>query len=66
MRKAHQQLSEDDIRLMILLRLDLPSKSLATIYGISEQSIRQKLYMFKSKVGLSNERPSLREYVRKL
>lgn len=66
MRKAHQLLSEEDIHLMILLRLDLPSKSLATIYGISEQSIRQKLYMFKSKVGLPNEGPSLREYVRGL
>ena len=47
-------LSDDDIRLMMLLRLKMPTKALALIYGISEKSIKQKLFVYKAKVGISN------------
>lgn len=64
LRDAHSHLSENDLHLLMLLRLDIPSKSLATIYGISEKSIRQNLYLFKKKVGLEKEKYSIREYIR--
>ena len=44
-------LSDDDITLMMLLRLKMPTKALALIYGISEKSIKQKLFVYKAKVG---------------
>ena len=56
-------LSDDDIRLMILLRLKMPTKALALIYGISEKSIKQKLFVYKAKVGISGEKVSLRTFI---
>ena len=56
-------LSDDDIRLMILLRLKMPTKALALIYGISEKSIKQKLFVYKAKVGISGEKTSLRTFI---
>ncbi|WP_223925513.1 hypothetical protein [Prevotella lacticifex] len=56
-------LSDDDIRLMMLLRLKMPTKALALIYGISEKSIKQKLFVYKAKVGISGEKVSLRTFI---
>ena len=56
-------LSDDDIRLMTLLRLKMPTKALALIYGISEKSIKQKLFVYKAKVGISGENVSLRTFI---
>lgn len=56
-------LSKKDIRLFMLLRLQVPSKTLAAIYGISEKSIKQKLYLYKSKVGLETTDDSLRSFI---
>ena len=56
-------LSDDDIRLMMLLRLKMPTKALALIYGISEKSIKQKLFVYKAKVGISGENVSLRTFI---
>ena len=56
-------LSDDDIRLMTLLRLKMPTKALALIYGISEKSIKQKLFVYKAKVGISGEKVSLRTFI---
>ena len=56
-------LSDDDIRLMMLLRLKMPTKALALIYGISEKSIKQKLFVYKAKVGISGEKTSLRTFI---
>ena len=56
-------LSDDDIRLMMLLRLKMPTKALALIYGISEKSIKQKLFVYKAKVGISGEKTSLRSFI---
>lgn len=59
-------LSIDDIHLMMLIRLKMPTKALALIYGISEKSIRQKLFVYKSKVGISGEKTSLRAFIEEL
>lgn len=56
-------LSMDDIRLMMLIRLKMPTKALALIYGISEKSIKQKLFVYKAKVGISGEKSSLRAFI---
>lgn len=56
-------LSMDDIRLMMLIRLKMPTKALALIYGISEKSIKQKLFVYKSKVGINGEKVSLRAFI---
>lgn len=56
-------LSDDDIRLMMLLRLKMPTKALALIYGISEKSIKQKLFVYKAKVGINGEKTSLRAFI---
>lgn len=59
----YTELSEKDIRLMLLLRLGISSKQLALIYGISEKSVKQKLYILKQKVGIDGEKISLREFI---
>lgn len=57
------QLSDSEIRFLILVRLKIPTKALASIYGISEKSVRQKLYVFKSKVGIEGKDGTLRDYI---
>ena len=37
-RKQYKHLTEEDIRLIMLIRLGIPSKSMATIYGINDSS----------------------------
>lgn len=63
LKQRHPNLSYKDIRLMMLLRIKLPQKTLASIYGISEKAIKQKLFLYKEKVGIKNEPISLREYI---
>lgn len=47
----------------MLIRLKLPAKELARIYGISEKSIKQNLFLFKEKLGIQQEKISLRKYI---
>lgn len=63
-RRQFASLNEDDIRLLILLRLQLSAKHLSLIYNISEKSVKQKLFVFKQKVGIEGRKQSLREFVR--
>ena len=63
LKKQHSNLTRNDIRLMMLLRLKLPQKSLASIYCISEKAIKQKLFLYKERVGIKNEHISLRKYI---
>lgn len=61
--KQYPSLTDSDIRLMILLRLKVSQKDLADIYGISEKAIKQKLFLYKSKVGIEGKKQSLREFI---
>lgn len=61
--KEHPNLSNADVRLMMLLRLKLSQKTLASIYCVSEKAIKQKLFLYKDKVGIKNEHFSLRNYI---
>ena len=63
LQEKYPDLNEDDIRLMILIRLKMPAKALASIYGISEKSIKQKLFVYKAKVGISGKKTSLRKFI---
>lgn len=63
LRQQFPTLSEETIHLMMLLRLRMPARSLAVIYGISEKSIKQKLFVTKEKVGLKGEKTSLRDFI---
>ncbi len=63
LQKSFPTLDESDIRLFMLLRLKLPTKALALIYNISEKSIKQKLYVDKSKVGIDGQGQSLRRFI---
>lgn len=56
-------LNEDDVKFMMLVRLRLPSKTMATIYNISDKGIRQRLFLYKSKVGIDGESISLRTFI---
>lgn len=61
--KRFPLLTSDDLRLLTLLRLHMPTKVLASIYGISEKSVKQKLFVFKAKVGIEGQKQSLRQFV---
>lgn len=64
LRIAYPNLDKNDIRFMILIRLKMSSKALGAIYNISEKSIRQKLFVYKSKFGLEGEKKqSLRSFI---
>lgn len=63
LRQQFPQLNEEAIHLMMLLRLRMPTRSLAVVYGISEKSVKQKLFVYKEKVGLKGEKTSLRDFI---
>lgn len=63
LKKERPNLSNADVRLMMLLRLKLSQKTLASIYCVSEKAIKQKLFLYKDKVGIKNEHFSLRNYI---
>ena len=63
LRAQFSGLTKKDLRLMMLLRLKMPQKALALIYGISEKAIKQKLFLYKAKVGIEKEQKSLREFM---
>lgn len=56
-------LSKGALHLMMLLRLKLPQKVLASLYGITEKAVKQKLFLYKEKVGINGQNISLREYM---
>jgi|GEM_PF-1401636 len=53
----------EDLHLLMLIRLKMSTKALALIYGISEKSIKQKLFISKIKVGINGGKVSLREFI---
>lgn len=63
LRAEFPELREKDVRLMMLLRVKMPQKSIAEYYGISEKAVKQKLFLYKEKVRIKDENMSLREYI---
>lgn len=63
LKEEYPDLTQEDLRFCMLLRLDLSIKKLSEIYGISEDSIKQKQSKFKHKLDLSKSSISLRKYL---
>lgn len=63
LKTSYPNLNEDDVKFMMLVSLRLPSKTMATIYNISDKGIRQRLFLYKSKVGIDGESISLRTFI---
>lgn len=61
--KAFPQLSIKDIRFCMLLRLGLNTKDLMNVYCINDRSVKQKKYMFKEKLGLTDATVSLKQFI---
>lgn len=56
-------LSIDDLRFCMLLRLDFSLKDLARVYNLAVPSVKQKQNKFKQKLGLDDSNVSLRQYL---
>lgn len=63
LKNEHPLLSTDELRFCMLLRLGFTTKKLAPLYGIAENSFKQKQNKFKLKLGLTDSSISLRKYL---
>ena len=63
LKRQFQNLTAKDLRFLMLVRLRLPVPILSTIYHIEEKSVRQKLFLIKSKLGICNEKISAKEFI---
>lgn len=59
----YPNLTNEDVRFMILIRLNMSAKTMSMIYGISEKSIKQRLFVYKAKVGIEGSKTSLRSFI---
>lgn len=59
-------LSIDDLRFCMLLRLDFSLKDLARVYNLAVPSVKQKQNKFKQKLGLDDPNVSLRQYLQSI
>lgn len=62
MRKMHPGLTEDELRLATLIRLNLSSEELLQVFNISMSSLMTKRYRMRKKLQLSKD-SSLEEYI---
>lgn len=62
MRKQHPGLTEDELRLATLIRLNLGSEELLQVFNISMNSLMTKRYRMRKKLQLSKD-SSLEEYI---
>ena len=65
LKKAHPNLSPNDIRLCAYLRLNLSSKEIAPMFSISPRSVEIKRYRLRKKMNLSHD-SNLVDYILKL
>lgn len=63
-KKHFHSLTDEDVKFLMLICLRMSAKAMGMIYNISAKSIRQKLFVYKSKVGLdSGKNMSLRSFI---
>ena len=55
LKRAHPELSPNDIRLCAYLRLNLTSKEIAPLFNISPRSVEIKRYRLRKKMGLDRD-----------
>lgn len=63
-REAYPDFKESDYQLCMLLKLDLKNQELARFYGIQQESVKHKLLVLKSKLGIEDSQLSAREYIK--
>lgn len=63
-RESFPNLKESDFQLCMLLKLDFSNQELTHLYGIKHESIKHRLLMLKSKLGIENSPFSAREYIK--
>ena len=56
-------LTKKDLRFLMLIRLRLSAHKIAEIYHIKDSSVRQKLFLIKSKIGLKSGDDSTKEFI---
>ena len=59
----HPQLSDDALKLCMLVRLWLSDSMLAHIFHVSETSIKQRLWRIKKQLGREGKEVSTRSYI---
>ena len=52
--QAHPQLTSAEQRLFLLMKLELPTKQIALILGVSPDSVKKGRYRLKQKIGIDN------------
>lgn len=57
------QLTQKDIKFLMLVKLRIPYQSIAIIYGIEEKSVKQRLFLLKNKLRLNKGEMSTREFI---
>lgn len=63
LKKEFTDLTQKDIRFLMLVRLKIPYDSIASIFSIQEKSVKQRLFLFKKKLGLDKCEKSTREFI---
>lgn len=64
LKERHPELTTNDLRLCSYIRLNLSTKDISRLSGISEKSVEMARYRLRKKMGLDNT--SLTEYIMKL
>lgn len=63
LKKEFKDLTQKDLRFLMLVRLRLPYKSIALLYNIEEKSVKQRMFLFKKKLGLEESKMSTKEFI---
>jgi len=63
LKNQFQELTMKDIQFLMLIKLKIPYESIAVIYNIEEKSVKQRLFLFKSKLRLSTGQMSTRKFI---
>lgn len=66
LRNTHPNLTENEVRDCMLLKIGLTNPEMERFYGISNPSVKQRLLRLKNKLGISEKSISTREYIQSL
>ena len=63
LKERYPSLSNDEIRMCMLIRIGLSNEDMANIYCITINSMKRKLYSFKEKMGITDKDQSVRNVI---
>ena len=66
LKKMDPSLSNEEIRMCMLLRIGLSNEDMANIYCITVNSMKRKLYSFKEKMCITDKDQSVRNVIQGL